>query len=99
MDDAQSAPAFFALLLGQTFRGGYGSHANDVRRTRQMHSLAVPGALRFWLQTPVVMFHQFMPAWIVTADDNTYGEDGPPGPATPRNLHGNIYTLGMHYQF
>jgi len=39
--------------------------------------------------------------WALLGDWNYYGygEGGSVGPTLPRNFHGNVYTLGMHYEF
>lgn len=62
----------------------------------------VPGALQSQYQSPfanlAVTVH---PGWALKGDWNYYGygEGTPIGPTLPRSFRGNIYTLGMHYEF
>ncbi len=62
----------------------------------------VPGSLQSQYQSPYVKIAWTVhPGWIWKGDWNYYGygEGGPVGPTSPRAFHGNLFTLGMHYEF
>jgi hypothetical protein len=62
----------------------------------------VPGSLQSQYQTPFANASwRVRDGWGFRADWNyySYGEGSPVGPALPRSFRGNVYTLGMHYEF
>jgi hypothetical protein len=62
----------------------------------------VNGSLQSYFQSPYAgVSWDLEPQWTWKADYNLYGygEGLPVGPTLPRNFHGNIVTLSVHYAF
>ncbi len=62
----------------------------------------VPGSLQSQYQVPWAdAAWMVRDGWGFRADWNyySYGEGSPVGPTLPRSFRGNVYTLGMHYEF
>lgn len=62
----------------------------------------VPGSLQSQYQSPYAnIAFDLAPNWSWKADYNYYGygEGTPIGPTLPRNFHGNVYTIAVHYAF
>ena len=62
----------------------------------------VPGSLQSQYQSPYAnIAYTLHPGWVWKGDWNYYGygEGSPIGPTLPRSFRGNVYTLGMHYEF
>lgn len=80
---------------------GYRMSAVDGS-TEFLNPRQVPGSLQSEFQSPYAnIAWTIHPGWIWKGDWNYYGygEGGAVGPTAPRTFHGNIYTLGMHYEF
>lgn len=61
-----------------------------------------PGSLQSQFQTPYAsLAYTVAPGWAFSGnwDYYGYGEGSPIGPTAPRSFRGNVYTLGMHYEF
>ncbi len=70
--------------------------------TKAINPRQVPGSLQSQYQSPYLHVHWAMSEdWALLGDWDYYGygEGGSVGPTLPRNFHGNVYTLGMHYEF
>lgn len=85
------------------FRSSFGYRVSTVGgKTEQLNPLEVPGSLQSRYQSPYVsLAWTLTPAWTFKSDYNYYGygEQSPVGPTAPRNFHGNIYTIGVHYAY
>jgi hypothetical protein len=71
--------------------------STDVMNVRQVN-----GSLQSYFQTPYAeLLFDPEKKWSWKADYNFYGygEGLPIGPTLPRNFHGNIVTLSVHYAF
>jgi hypothetical protein len=72
-------------------------------RTEQLNPAEVPGTLQSKYQMPYgSLSWKVMRAWAFKGDWNYYGygeTSGLVGPMAPRNFHGNICTLGVHYEY
>lgn len=80
---------------------GYRMTALDGR-TELLNPRAVPGSLQSQYQSPYAsLAWAVAKGWGVKGDWNYYGygEGTPIGPTAPRSFRGNLYTLGMHYEF
>ncbi|MGC2637064.1 MAG: TonB-dependent receptor [Acidobacteriaceae bacterium] len=91
----------FTPVTRFTAGGGYRMTAINGT-TVAINALQVPGSLQSHYQTPYAnAVWTVQPGWAFRADWNYYGygEGAPIGPASPRNFRGNLYTLGMHYEF
>ena len=100
----QSGSIGIVLTPNKTVRTGFGYRANSTAGTTQALSPnQVPGSLQSQYMTPYAnVALTLAPAWIWKADWNYYGynEQGAPvGRTAPRDFHGNVVTLGMHYEF
>jgi hypothetical protein len=85
--------------LRSTF--GYRMSAVDGH-TEFLNPRNVPGSLQSQFQTPyATLAYTVAPGWGFSANWNyySYGEGSPIGPTLPRSFRGNVYTLGMHYEF
>ena len=84
-------------------RTSFGYRVSAVEgNTEQLNPLAVPGSLPSKYQTPYAsMAWTLSKAWAVRGDYNYYGygEESTVGPTAPRNFHGNLYTVGIHYAY
>jgi hypothetical protein len=79
-------------ILNQTLDGA----------TTTINPRQVPGSLQSQYQSPYGnVAWTIVQGWVYRAEWSYYGygEGGPTGPTLPRNFHGNIYTLSMHYEF
>jgi hypothetical protein len=91
------------LMPIKRLRTSAGYRMNAVNGTATMiNPRQVPGSLQSQYQSPYASV-----AWVVRkgliwrGDWNyySYGEGTPIGPTLPRSFRGNVYTLGMHYEF
>jgi hypothetical protein len=84
-------------------RSSLGYRMSAVNGTTEfLNPRQVPGSLQSQYQSPYAnVAWTVHPGWIWKGEWNYYGygEDGPAGPTSPRVFHGNVYTLGMHYEF
>jgi hypothetical protein len=70
--------------------------------TEFLNPRQVTGSLQSQFQVPYAnVAWTIHPKWIWSGDWNYYGygEGSTSGPTTPRPVHGNVYTLAMHYEF
>lgn len=85
------------------FRSNLGYRMSAVNGTTEfLNPRQVPGSLQSQYQSPYANAAvTIAPDWIFKADWNYYGygEGSPIGPTLPRSFRGNVYTLGMHYEF
>ncbi len=85
------------------FRTGVGYRMTAINGTNvAINPQQVPGSLQSQYQTPYAnAMWMVSDGWAFRADWNydSYGEGSPIGPTLPRSFRGNIYTLGMHYEF
>jgi hypothetical protein len=85
------------------FRGTAGYRVSAVEgKTEQLNPAEVPGSLQSIYQTPYVnLAWKLTPAWAIKGDYNYYGygESSAVGPTAPRSFHGNVFTLGVHYEY
>jgi hypothetical protein len=99
----QFGSAAIALSPIKQFHSSFGYRVSAVEgKTETLNPLEVPGSLQSKYQSPFANISwKLTRAWAVRADYNYYGygEGGAVGPTTPRNFHGNIYTLGVHYEY
>ncbi len=86
-----------------SIRTGLGYRMSSVSGTTELlNPRQVAGSLQSQFQVPYAnVAWTIHPKWIVSADWNYYGygEASPIGPTSPRAVHGNVYTLAMHYEF
>jgi len=71
-------------------------------RTEFLNPRQVPGSLKSEYQTPYASVAYTVAAgWGFSGnwDYYGYGEGGGIAPIAPRAFHGNVVTLGMHYEF
>jgi hypothetical protein len=98
----QYGSAGIMLTPVKHFQSTMGYRINAVSGTTEMlNPLEVPGALQSKYQSPYVSIAwKLKPSWALKGDWNYYGygENGGIGPTAARNFHGNIYTLGVHYE-
>jgi hypothetical protein len=84
-------------------RSSLGYRMSAVNGTTEfLNPRQVPGSLRSQYQSPYAnVAWTVHPGWIWRGEWNYYGygEGGPVGPTSPRAFHGNVCTLGMHYEF
>jgi hypothetical protein len=103
--DAPTQYGQFGITLAPTkaIRSGLGYRISSVSgSTEFLNPSQVAGSLQSQWQTPYAnVAWTIHPKWIWSADWNYYGygEGGPTGPTSPRPVHGNVYTLAMHYEF
>ncbi|HEV2135545.1 MAG TPA: hypothetical protein VGR47_15025 [Terracidiphilus sp.] len=70
--------------------------------TKAINPRQVPGSSQSTFQAPYAhVMWTLSEGWGLLGNWNYYGygEGAPPGPTLPRIFHGNIYTLGVHYEF
>ena len=99
----QFGSAAFVVSPVKQFRSSFGYRVSAVEgKTELLNPAEVPGSLQSKYQTPYAnLTWKFTPAWAFKYDYNYYGygESSAVGPTAPRNFHGNIYTLGVHYEY
>jgi hypothetical protein len=92
-----------ALVPVKKLRVDLGYTISAVNGTTEfLNLLQVAGSLRSKYQTPYVNLAWVLtPGWVFKGDWDYYGygEDSPVGPTSPRNFHGNVYTVAAHYEF
>jgi hypothetical protein len=102
------APTHFgsaALVVSPTkhLRSTFGYRVSAVEgKTELLNPAEVPGSLQSRYQTPYAnLVWKLTPAWVFKCDYNYYGygESSATGPTASRNFHGNLYTLGVHYEY
>jgi hypothetical protein len=85
------------------FTSGLGYRMTAINGTAvALNPRQVPGSLQSQYQIPYAnAVWTVHPGWAFRADWNYYGygEGTPIGPTLPRSFRGNLYTLGMHYEF
>ncbi len=93
----------FILAPIKQLRSGIGYRMTAINGiTTTINPLQVPGSLQSQYQSPYAnVAWTVHPGWIWKGDWNYYGygEGSPIGPTAPRSFRGNVYTLGMHYEF
>lgn len=80
---------------------GYRMSAVDGH-TEFLNPRNVPGSLQSQFQRPYAsLAYTVAPGWAFSGnwDYYGYGEGSPIGPTAPRSFRGNVYTMGMHYEF
>jgi hypothetical protein len=80
---------------------GYRINAIDGA-TEQLNPAEVPGTLQSKYQSPYAnVSWKVATGWAFKGEWNYYGygENTAVGPTAPRNFHGNIYTLSVHYEY
>jgi hypothetical protein len=103
--DSPTQYGSFGLMLSpvQQLRSSVGYRMTAVNgTTATINPREVPGSLQSQYQTPYAnVAWTVHPGWAFRAswDYYGYGEGTPIGPTLPRSFHGNLYTLGMHYEF
>jgi hypothetical protein len=100
----QSGSIGITLVPVKKVRTGFGYRANSTNGNSEMlNPRDVPGSMQSQFLTPYAnVALSLTPTWIWRADWKYYGynEQGSPvGPTAPRDFHGNVVTLGMHYEF
>jgi hypothetical protein len=87
----------------KNLRSTLGYRMNAVNGTTEfLNPRQVSGSLQSQYQSPYgSVAWTLRPGWIWKGDWNYYGygEGSAVGPTLPRSFHGNVYTLGMHYEF
>ncbi|HUA91008.1 MAG TPA: hypothetical protein VL991_00500 [Terracidiphilus sp.] len=98
----QYGSAGIVLTPVKHFQSAIGYRVNAVDGTTELlNPLAPTGTLQSKYQSPYFDINwKLKPSWALKGDWNYYGygEDGGIGPTDPRNFHGNMYTLGLHYE-
>jgi hypothetical protein len=93
----------FIFVPVKEVRTGIGYRMNAVNgTTAAINPRQVPGSLQSQYQSPYANIAWTVhPGWIWKGDWNYYGygEGSPIGPTLPRSFRGNVYTIGMHYEF
>jgi hypothetical protein len=93
----------FILMPIKQLRSGLGYRMTAVNgTTTTINPLQVPGSLQSQYQSPYAnVAWTVHPGWIWKGDWSYYGygEGTPIGPTSPRSFRGNVYTIGMHYEF
>lgn len=93
----------FVLIPVKQFTVNMGYRMSAVNGTTQfLNPRQVPGSLQSQYQTPYGnMAWALERKWMLKAEWNYYGygEGTPIGPTAPRSFRGNVYTLGIHYEF
>ncbi len=87
----------------QKLHANLGYRMSAVNGTTEfLNPRQVPGSLQSQFQTPYGnVAWTLEPGWLLRAEWNYYGygEGTPIGPTAPRSFRGNVYTLGVHYEF
>jgi hypothetical protein len=87
----------------KAIRTGLGYRMSSVSGTTELlNPRQVAGSLQSQFQVPYAnVAWTIHPTWIWSADWNYYGygEASATGPTSPRPVHGNVYTIAMHYEF
>jgi hypothetical protein len=93
----------FNISAVKRLKAGVGYQITAVNgTTTAINARQAPGSLESQYQSPYAhVMWTIEDEWALRADWNYYGygEGAPPGPTLPREFHGNIYTLGVHYEF
>lgn len=103
--DSPTQYGSFGLIVTpvKQVRTGFGYRMTAVNgTTAAINPRQVPGSLQSQYQSPYAnVAWTVHPGWIMNGDWNYYGygEGTPVGPTLPRSFRGNLYTLGMHYEF
>jgi hypothetical protein len=99
----QSGSFMFNVSPVKRLNAGVGYQITSVNGTATtINARQAPGSLQSQFQTPAAHIAWTLgEGWAVRGDWNYYGygEGAPPGPTLPRIFHGNISTLGVHYEF
>lgn len=93
----------FNLSAVKRLKAGLGYQITAVNgTTAAINARQAPGSLESEYQSPYgrVMW-TIEDGWALRADWNYYGygEGAPPGPTAPRDFHGSVYTVGVHYEY
>jgi hypothetical protein len=103
--DSPTQYGSFGLMFSPVKRlnSGVGYRMTAVNGTTvAINPRQVLGSLQSQYQSPYAnAVWTVHPGWAFRADWNYYGygEGSPIGPTLPRSFRGNLYTLGMHYEF
>jgi hypothetical protein len=99
----QNGVFMFNVSPVKRLNAGVGYQITSVSgTTTPINARQAPGSLESQFQTPTAhVMWTLADGWAVRGDWNYYGygEGAPPGPTAPRVFHGNVYTLGVHYEF
>lgn len=92
-----------ALMPMKKFTSVLGYRVTSIGgATEMLNPLDQPGTLQSTYQSPYVnLALKLRPGWAMRGDWNYYGygENGAAGPTAPRDFHGNVYTIGLHYEY
>jgi hypothetical protein len=98
-----NASASIVLTPVKQFQAVVGYRVNAIDGTTEfLNPAEAPGTLQSKYQSPYInLGWKLKPAWAVKGNWNYYGygESSVVGPTAPRNFHGNVYTVGLHYQY
>lgn len=103
--DAPTQYGAIGIMLSpvKQFRSNFGYRMTAVDgHTEALNPRNVPGSLQSQFQSPYAnLAWTIASGWTFKGDWNYYGygEGSPVGPTSPRSFRGNVYTLGMHYEF
>lgn len=93
----------FNVSAMKRLKAGLGYQITAVNgTTNAINPRQVPGSLQSTYQTPYAnVMWTLSEGWGLLGNWNYYGygEGAPAGPTQPRIFHGNVYTLGVHYEF
>jgi hypothetical protein len=99
----QYGSADVVLTPVKRFQSVIGYRINSIQgNTEMLNPLDALGTLQSKYQSPYAkVAWKLTPAWAFKANWNYYGygEEEAAGPTAPRNFHGNVYTLGVHYEY
>jgi len=99
----QYGSIMFIFAPIKQLRSGLGYRMSAVNgTTTTINPLQVPGSLQSQYQSPYANIAWTVhPGWTFSGNWNYYGygEGTPIGPTLPRSFRGNVYTIGMHYEF
>jgi hypothetical protein len=99
---AQYGAASLVLTPVKQFQSAFGYRVTALDgNTEMLNPRDVPGVLQSKYQTPYVnLMWKAKPGWALRGEWSYYGygESASAGPTAPRNFHGNVATIGLHYE-